>query len=46
MIVALNNEGAGISSISRITGISKAHTINKLRSIADNIVRKPIIEEE
>jgi len=28
MIVTLNNEGVGISSIARITGVSKANVVN------------------
>ena len=34
LIAQLNNEGMGICSIGRITGISKANVVNKIKSIA------------
>ena len=37
MIVTLNNEGVGICGIARITGISKANVINKIKQIASKI---------
>lgn len=33
-MIQLNNEGVGISGIARITGVSKAHVVNKLRSLS------------
>ncbi|MBP9742738.1 MAG: hypothetical protein KBD37_05190, partial [Burkholderiales bacterium] len=45
MIVLLNNEGVGISSISRIVGISKSTVIRRLKSYADKL-NKPIIQED
>jgi insertion element IS1 protein InsB len=44
-IVMLNNEGVGISSMSRITGISKGNIVNKIKQIASNIIQ-PILKEE
>ena len=45
MIIKLNNEGVGISSISRITGLSKANVVNKINAIAFK-TEKPLIKEE
>jgi transposase-like protein len=44
MIIKLNNEGLGISSISRLTGISKANVINLIRHIASKI-EQPVFRE-
>lgn len=44
LIVQLNNEGMSISSIGRITGISKANIVNKIKDIAAKIVKPQIIE--
>ncbi len=44
MIVQLTTEGVGICGISRITGVSKANVINKIRNISSRIV-KPIFNE-
>lgn len=46
MIVVLNNEGVGICGIARITGISKANVINKIKSIASKIKLPAIIEDQ
>lgn len=46
MLVKLNNEGVSISGISRITGISKSHVINKLKRIASSIQPPIFIEEQ
>jgi transposase-like protein len=44
MIARLTTEGVGICGISRITGVSKANVINKIRKIS-NWVIKPIFNE-
>lgn len=45
MILKLNNEGVGIRSISRITGVSKSNVVNKIKQLSAR-VPKPEIEEE
>ncbi len=44
-IIMLNNEGVGISSIGRLTGISKSSVVRKIKTIAAAIV-KPVIDEQ
>lgn len=45
LIVILNNEGVGISSIARITGISKANVVRKIKLLAAEIIFQNSIEE-
>lgn len=45
MIVKLNNENVSIRGISRITGFSKSHIINKLKQIASSI-KHPVFTED
>jgi insertion element IS1 protein InsB len=45
MLIRYNNEGMSISSMSRITKISKANVVNKIRELGRKIV-KPIINED
>jgi len=44
-LILLNNEGMSISSMSRLTGISKANVVNKIRKIGRQI-SLPIIKEQ
>ncbi|MEO6302270.1 MAG: IS1 family transposase [Bacteroidia bacterium] len=46
MITKLNNEGVGISGIARITGMSKANVINKIKLIGSKITKQLITEEQ
>lgn len=45
MIIKLNNEGNGISSIARIVELSKTSIIRRIRKIADSIVKPVFVEK-
>lgn len=46
VIVSLNNEGVGVSGIARITGMSKANVINKIKALASKLVSRELQESQ
>lgn len=46
MILKLNNEGVGIRSISRITGISESNVVTKIKKLGSKIKKAKISEEQ
>ena len=45
MIIKLNNEGVGIRSVARITGISKANVVNKIKLLSSK-TKNPLVKED
>ena len=46
ILTIYNNEGLSISSMARITGISKSNVVNKIRKLGQKIIKPNVAEEQ